>query len=219
MNLQPYQQASQKIRKQAELPYEIVKGAAGLVGTGKIASKILPFLNQFIPNDLRQKALTKIDPRLGSFYQQAEDYGFDQNQILDFMKNKFTEEKKTSEPSEHPLIAQAKDFETNYPDIIKALMGYINQGQTPQAAAAIIKQSSPFNQKIKKIEKDTGKNFVDFILELMGGDQQGQAQLQPQQQAQSMQARQEIQPTAQQGPSADIQALMQALEKFNQLRK
>ncbi len=78
-------------------------------------------------------------------------------------------------------------------------MGYINKGQSPEAAAAILKQSTPFSQKIKKIEKETGKNFIDFILEMMGGNQNGQMQ-QQQQQAQGMQ------PQAQGIPNQTAQA-------------
>lgn len=44
----------------------------------------------------------------------------------------------------------------------------INNGQSPTAAAAIAKMSTPFEKTIKGIEKNTKKNFVDWINEIFG---------------------------------------------------
>lgn len=70
-------------------------------------------------------------------------------------------------------------------------MATIQNGQTPQAAAGILKTSTSLGKMVKKLEKETGKNFVDYVLELFGPQgggmqQQGQPQqqMQPQQQPQ-----------------------------------
>lgn len=180
--MQPYQQAGDKLRKQSELPVDILKGAASLAGSGAIANKILPLLNQHVPVNLMQKGLSKINPKLGSFMEQAQDMGFGVDEIREFLQKKVQppEPPKREEEKEHPNITQAKNLETQYPHVIKALMGIIQQGQTPQAAAAILKTHSQFGKDVKKIEKETGKNFVDLILELLGPQnplqQQGQQQ-------------------------------------------
>ncbi len=148
----------------------------GTAGIGaKAASKILPLINQYIPEDLALKGINKIMPNVGNFLKQGMKQGLSLKSGLDFLKQNLQPQQQ-DQPQEDPIIKQAKDFETSYPDIIKALMAKINEGQPPEAAAAILKNSAPFSQKIKKIEKDTGKNFIDFILEMMGGNTSSQMQ-------------------------------------------
>lgn len=65
-------------------------------------------------------------------------------------------------------------FANDYPDIAQAIGNYINNGQSPEVAAAILKQSTPFSQKIKKIERKIGMNFEDYIASLFGQSQQQQ---------------------------------------------
>lgn len=180
--MQPYQEASQEINRQAQTPIKALKTAGAIIGGTTIAGRVLPFLSQHIPGELMRKGLSKIEPRLGKFIEGSLSNGYSLNEIRNFMSEKFTP-KQEEETQENPVVKQAKDFETNYPDIVKALMTHINNGQSPQDAASILKSTKTFGKKIKKIEKDTGKNFVDFILEMMGGNQSSQMQ-QPQQQAQ-----------------------------------
>lgn len=182
--------ALHRIEKEKKSDSLIKKGAETFLTAGTAAlgfglgSKILPFLNEFIPADLALKGINKVAPKIGQFLQKGQKMGLDIKEGLQFLKDNLEGEKSQERQQENPVIKQAKDFETNYPDIVQALIGYINKGQSPQAAAAIIKTATPFVQKVKKIEKETGKNFIDFILELMGGQQNGQI---PQQSAQGMQ--------------------------------
>jgi hypothetical protein len=218
--MQPYQEASEEINRQAKAPLRALKTAGSLIGGATIAGRIVPFLSKHIPGELMRKGISKIEPRLGKFIEGALNNGYDLDNVRSFISDKFSpkEEKQQSEQNqENPIVKQAKDFETNYPDIIQALTGHINNGRSPQEAAAILKTSTPFSQKIKKIEKETGKNFVDFILEMMGGNQSSQMQ-QPQQMQQ--QDQQEI-PTQSQAPQQmqqpqnnNDQVIMQALDKI-----
>ena len=110
------------------------------------------------------------------------------------------EQKKQSNP--------LQDFETNYPDIAQALANTMKQGQSPDAAAGILKTSSSFGKKVKELEKSVGKNFVDYVLELFG-TQSGSMQ-QPQQMQQQQPQQKQGQ---QQGGNID-QELMAALDKI-----
>lgn len=173
--------ANSQIRRNIEQSQMAKKGIKTAIGIGTsiagagLASKALPFLNELIPADLALKGINKVAPEIGKFLKKGQSMGLNLKEGLDFLRNNL-QPKKEEQQQENPVVKQAKDFETNYPDIIQALMGYINNGRSPQEAATILKQLTPFNQKIKKIEKDNGKNFVDFIVEMMGGNQSSQMQ-------------------------------------------
>lgn len=186
-NLNPEISANQKhilrAQQSANTINQGIKGAVGIAGTAlgfAGANRILPFMDKLIPTSLAIQGLKKVDKRLGQFIDTTLENGFSADTVLDFLRDKFitqpeqeaTQERKKEK--EHPNITQAKDLETQYPEIINALMGHIQNGQPPQAAAALLKHDQKFVKDIKKIEKDTGKNFVDLILELMGPQQQQQ---------------------------------------------
>jgi hypothetical protein len=176
----------------------IKKGASAVVGTGAtllgagLASKVMPFLNEFVPLELALKGINKVAPQIGQFLKKGQSMGLNVQQGLQFLKNNLQPNQQTQQAN--PL----QEFETNYPDIAQALNGYIQQGQSPDAAAAILKSSTPFGKKIQDLEKSVGKNFIDYVLELFGNPQQ-QISQQPQQAA--PQAQQQMQ-QAQQGQQA-----------------
>lgn len=205
----PYQAAAEETRRQAGAPIKTAATiGASVIGGSAALKKVIPFLNKLIPGELMRKGLSKVNPEIGKFIDTSLNNGYSLDDVRSFMADKFSQEKKESNP--------IQDFETNYPDVVQALTGHINNGRSPQEAAAILKQSTPFGQKIKKIEKETGKNFVDFILEMMGGNQSSQMQ-QPQQiQSQSPQATpatpmQQAQPSQQQGSGGLDPQLMQLM--------
>jgi hypothetical protein len=185
----PYQTAAEETRRQAGAPIKTAATiGASVIGGSAALKKVLPFLNKLIPGELMRKGLSKVNPDIGKFIDTALNNGYGLDDIRNFMSEKFSpKEEDNQQTQENPIVKQAKDFETNYPDIIQALMSHINNGRSPQEAAAILKTSTPFSQKIKKIEKDSGKNFVDFILEMMGGKQTSQMQQPQQMQAQDPQ--------------------------------
>jgi hypothetical protein len=84
-------------------------------------------------------------------------------------------------PMAGPTTDPLKIFEATYPDIAMALANTMQQGQSPQAAAGILKTSSAFGKKVKDLEKEVGRNFVDFVSELFQGMQK-QGQQSPQRQ-------------------------------------
>ncbi len=219
--MQPYQAASEEINRQAQAPLKTLKKAGSLIAGGAIAGRIIPFLSKHIPGELMRKGISKIEPRLGKFIEGALNNGYDLDDVRSFIGDKFSpkqEENPQEQSQENPVIKQAKDFETNYPDIVQALTSHINNGRSPQEAAAILKQSTPLSKKIKKIEKDTGKNFVDFIVEMMGGNQSSQMQQPQQMQAQGTpgtpQPQQQAPQQMQQPQNNNDQAIMAALDKI-----
>lgn len=201
--MQPYQAATEETRRQAQVPKKLLghaaTAAASIAVGGPLVSRILPLINKFVPGELMRKGLSKVEPRIGKFVDTAINNGFSLDDVRSFMEEKFSPKQEQQEPEQqqsNPL----QDFETTYPDIAQGLANTMQQGQSPQAAAGILKTSSAFGKQIKKLEKEIGKNFVDYIVELFGpmmqqnqGQQmqQQQMQQQPQQQPQMQQSGQE----------------------------
>lgn len=179
-----------------------VTAGAGLALAGG-AARILPFLSEHIPLDLAIKGISKINPKIGNLLNEGTKMGLNVSEGLDYLKSQFSQ---AEEPAKkrNPL----QDFETNYPELAQGLMNTIQNGQTPQAAAAILKQSTSLGKQVKKLEKEVGKNFIDYVLELFGPQGEG---MQPQQQPQPISQGQQNAP--QQGGSID-QDIMAALDKI-----
>jgi hypothetical protein len=190
----------------------IKKGASAVVGTGAtllgagLASKVMPFLNEFVPLELALKGINKVAPQIGQFLKKGQSMGLNVQQGLQFLKNNLQPNQQTQQAN--PL----QEFETNYPDIAQALNGYIQQGQSPDAAAAILKSSTPFGKKIQDLEKSVGKNFIDYVLELFGNPQQ-QISQQPQQAAPQAQQQMQQPHQAQQpgGINPQLQQIMNGI--------
>lgn len=223
MNLQPYQAAGQQIQKQAQKPTNLAKTAltvgATLTGSG-IAKRILPLLSKYVSGNIMRKGLEKIDPRLGKFVDNSLNNGYNIDEVRDHLSSKFSqgsaESPQETQGEKSPQVSQhnpLQEFETNYPDISGALVRTMQNGQSPQAAAGILKTSSAFSKQIKQLEKQVGKNFVDYIVELFGtqGQQvQGQKQMDQQMQQQPGEQQPQVQG---QGGGID-QQLMAALDKI-----
>ena len=213
MNLRPDELSAQADIEKSRRENKLLKKGAGLaLGLGTAAlgmgavSKIMPFLNDFIPLDLAIKGISSVSPETGKFLRKGQSMGLNLKEGLDFIKEKIYPKEEKSK-SANPL----NDFEMNYPDIAKALSEYINKGQSPDAAAGILKTSSAYGKKISQLEKESGKNFIDYVLELFGGNQQTQSQQpSPMQQPQQNQIPQQMQ----QSQGNSDQALMAALDKI-----
>lgn len=224
MNLQPYQIAGEEIQRKNELPIKGISHATSFLAGAtlpKAVGRILPFLNKSIPLDLMQKGINKINPKIGKFINGALGEGYDLEEIREFLNDKLQPgnsiDNSGQETDEKRHINPLQNFETNYPDIAGALARTMQNGQSPQAAAAILKQSTPFSKSIKKLESEVGKNFVDYVLELFGPqtqqNPQGGGQMNQPMQPQMGQP-QPQQGMAQQDSGGLDQQIMAALDKI-----
>ena len=109
--MQPYQRASQEIRRQGELPVTAIKKGIGALVAGKslsLADKALAFLNPHVPEKFSKEGLNKIDPRLGAFIKKATEEGVDYDETLrDFISEKAA--KAQEQPSKESTIKQAAE--------------------------------------------------------------------------------------------------------------
>lgn len=127
-----------------------------------LTSKLLPLLNEFIPTDLAVKGISKISPKIGEFIRKGQSMGLDVKEGLNFLKSKMQPEEKSEKKS--PL-----DFLSGYsPELARFIKDHVDNGRTPQEAAAIARLPGKFDKDVKSIEKDTKENFVDLIARLFG---------------------------------------------------
>lgn len=151
----------------------ISAGSAALGVTG--ASRLLPFLSEHIPFDLAMKGINKVNPKVGQFLQNGQKKGLDIKEGLSFLREQFApkEEIREERKSGNPL----EDFENNHTVLASLLAVRMRKGKDPIEAAKELLSMESTKNHIKNLEKQEGKNFIDYITEIFGS--QGGA-MQPQ---------------------------------------
>jgi hypothetical protein len=146
-------------------------GAAGIAGG--LASKVMPFLNEYIPAGLAMKGINKVSPKLGAFLQKGQDMGLDVQEGLNFLKDKLGVTKGNESPKQDRNIIQQYS-----PELHEFILEQINSGQSPLAAGALAelgKSGKSFKKEIEKIVKDH-KAPWSSIIETVYGTQKNQSQ-------------------------------------------
>jgi DNA-binding transcriptional MerR regulator len=210
--MQPYHKAAEAIRSGQETPLHLLKHAgltalgggiasAGSKALGKLIPAVGSLINKYVPDDLLQKGLSKIDPRFGKFIQGAIDEGYSSDEIREFLGDKV---EKSQEPKDHRNI-----IEQHSPELNSFLSEKIKAGEDPirAAALALFENGNPFEPTIRKIEKEHKTNWSQLVQSIYGGGQG--APQQPQQEAP-----QPMQQPQSQGQGA--QAFQAILQKINQ---
>jgi hypothetical protein len=193
---------NQDIKKGLKFAANVGTAALGVgtaVAGAKGLSKVLPFLNEFIPAELALKGISKISPELGKFLKTGQSMGLDLKSGLDFLNNKLKSQASTEQKN---IIAQYSDELNNF------LQDYINKGRTPLEAGALAQLDPKFKNVIKKIEQDHKTNFSS-ILQSIFGQENPQTEKQPQQPQQTNANPQ--QPQQGQGLDPQLLQLMQGI--------
>lgn len=195
MNQQPYQSAARATADQATAPIRALGTAAlslpALKAAGSGLKRILPFLNDFVPDELAEKGLAKVDPRFGKFFKASQKEGYDIGEIREFIKEKLSGAEQQNEPAKE----NRNVIEQYSPELFNFLKEQIGQGRDPIQAGAIAQNDSRFGQVIQKMAKDHKTQWSNILQSVFGmGQAQGQAeeqQMQPQQQQQQQQPQQD----------------------------
>lgn len=212
--MQPYQEASEEMKRQGELPIKALQKAGGLgltatsgIGAGLILNRVLPLLNSFVPRDIAIKGLTRIDPRFGTFIQKALNSGQSFDQVRDFIKSK-TE---GGEIENKPKVQDQRTIIEQYsPELFQFLKSEIEKGRAPLEAGALAQLQEPFKPIIKKISNDHKVPFSSILQSVFGeGIQQSKKSLPAQTENSQMQSISQ----PQQAINND-QALLAALDKI-----
>ena len=141
---------------------------AASLGTAAIASplasKIMPFLNEYIPSALAMKGINKISPKLGSFLKNGQEMGLNVEDGLNFIKDKLSSEGSKEEPKEHRNIISQYS-----PELHQFLKGEISKGRGVLEAGADAERNKNFKNIISMIKKDH-KSPWSAILKTVYGE-------------------------------------------------
>lgn len=189
--MQPYQEASQEIRRQGENPLKALKtlgsvaGTAATFGAGAaIAKRVLPFLSPYISEELAIKGLSKIDPRFGNFINIAKSNGKPFEEIKDFIKQKAMGEEEQEQPSKKAEVEDENIIQQYSPKLFELVNKTLQSGRTIEEVEGIARSpENKFDKTIKNMEKSLGMTFYDIVRSVFGGPKREQKQEAQQQQA------------------------------------
>lgn len=206
--MRPDEQANySEIERDKQFRGNVNKGVSAVASAGALAlgsgitSKILPFLNEYVPQELAMKGLSKVSPKVADFLKRGQSMGLDIREGMDFVKDQLT-------PRENPSDERSV-IEKYSPDLFNFLKEQIGKGRNPLEAAAIAQLNDKFKSIIKKIENDNKTNWSSIIESVFGGGQSAQPEEQ-----QSPQGQQQ----AQGGIDPNLQAIGQKLQQLLQSR-
>lgn len=205
--MNPYERTAEEMKRQSEGPKRFAKTAlgigsavAGAASFSNVLSRAAPFLSQYIPEDLAIKGLSKINPKLGKFVQDAMNSGYDFNEVKNFI----------GEQVQQSGASSAKNIIEQYsPELDQFIKSHVQKGKTALEAGALAtigEEGKKFNNIIKKITKEHKSPWSSILQSIYGASQQGAPKEQQQQSVQ--QQGQQI------GPGQ--QALMNILQTINQ---
>ena len=218
--LRPDEQATQSEIKRATSRTNDVKtilsqaasfGTAGLAA--KAGGKILPFLSQYIPEELAYKGINKVMPKLGAFLKDGMAQGLSLKSGLDYLKSEFGENSETQEPAKE----NRNIVEQYSPNLHQYILDLIKQGNTPIQAGTKAKKflDKKHQDIIKKIENDHKTDWARIIESVYGG--QGMALPQSSGNSGQMQQQQPSQQNMQQQGQGLDPGIQAALQKIMQM--
>jgi len=160
--LQPYQMAEQETINQGAAPVEGALNIAGfataapLLGSaGKnILKKVLPFLNEHIPEALALKGISKTNPKLGKFIKVAEKNGKAPKEIKQFLTDKF------SEPAQAMMKTAAESKVAEKTSEIGKLFALAKKGKTQ--GNEFLKHASSLMKSGDIADEETFSNFYKW---------------------------------------------------------
>lgn len=210
--MRPDEQANlADIERDEKFRKNLQRGAASAatLGTGLVASgltsKILPFLNEYIPADLAVKGISKISPKLGDFLKRGQSMGLKVEEGLQYVKDQIIPK---GRPQESRNV-----IEQYSPELHQFIVEQIRQGRSPLEAGALAQLESKgakgFKSIIDKITKDH-KAPWSAILQSAYGDQQAATQ--------NPGSSAPFEPMNTGSPGNGQQALMAILQKLQQSR-
>lgn len=223
--MQPFQKASEALRAGADYPVDLGKKAAltaagsaagylGLSSVRGVLPKVQAFLSNFLPENISEKGLRSVDPRMSSFITAAQQSGY----TFDEIKNLISQKVGNDQPSQaQPQAAQAgtqkNPIEKIAPDLHAFMMQEIQKGRTPLQAGALAEMgvgNKSFGSAIQKLKKDLNLSWSQIVEDVYKSRTQPQAAPAPA--APQPSAPAQAAPQVGQGQ----QALMQMLQQINQ---
>lgn len=175
----------------------------GVATSTSIASKIAPFLNQYISPELALKGINKVAPKVGDFLKKGMEKGLNLKDGFDYLKKNLG----FNEAGDRGSAKDDRNIIEQYsPELNEYIKKYLQRGVSPLKAGAMAEVTGRFKGAIKKMMKDHKMPFSQILQSIYGSEPEGQEQ-QPQGQQQQMQAQPQ-----QQGESQGQKDIMAALQ-------
>lgn len=176
---------------------------AGLAKTA--ISKVMPFINQYIPKELALKGINKVMPSMGKFLQAGIKNGLSLESGLNYLKDEFSREQSAKESKN--IIEQES------PELHQFISEEIKKGRKPIEAGAIAQNDKRFKDVINKLSKNHKTNWSSILESIYGSGEMAQPQSQQlgnaeQLQQQSQQGQQQQQGQMNQGIQAALDKIM-----------
>lgn len=197
-----------------------VASAAVGAASPAIASRVMPFLNQYIPATLAMKGISKVSPKLGAFLQRGQDMGLDLEEGLSFIKDNFSKSETKSKAD-----LQGSNLIDQYdPELTTYLKEKIRKGMPLLEAGKKALGHDRFKKAVDKMTKEHKAPWESILEAVFGSTANQQTSQQPTQQIAQPQTQnlpqvaQQNQVAQQQAPGAGQQALMSAIQKLQQIR-
>ncbi len=178
--MQPYQEAGDVTRESGQTALNTIKyglaaavGTAGSIASRSIISSITPMLSKFVPESFAKKALNKIDPRFGEFFNKAEKEGFDFDEVKEFLQSKVEKTEEPKNAKENRSIIEQYDPELH--TYIKMKLG---QGMNLMEAGKKSLGHSRFKSVIEKMTKDHKTSWDAILKNVFGHSEKGQGEKQ-----------------------------------------
>lgn len=173
--MQPYQEASEEVQRQGDLPIKAAANIGGLIVGGialKGAGRVLPFLSKYIPSNLTIKGLEKVDPRYGKFIQKALKEGTPMDEIKDFIREKA----ESAMPKQKEKSKNGNIIEQYDPELHSYILDKIKQGKSHLYAGTKALGHERFKKAIDKIVKDHKTSWSEILQSVYGGQGTQQSQ-------------------------------------------
>lgn len=198
------------LKKGASTALGLAAGTTGLgVIGGGIASKIMPFLNQYIPTDLAMKGISKISPKLGDLLKKGQSMGLDLQEGLNFIKDKISGGEETAKENRNIIEQYDPELHIYLTENLKKGIPLIEAGKKALGHGR-------FKKSIEKMTKDHRSPWSAILQTVYGS--MGVGKSQPEQQPQQPQQPITQNPPQQQQQGQGQAALMAILQKIQQSR-
>lgn len=170
--MQPFQSASEELKRQGEVPIKVASkaigsaaGVASAAAGGLALSRVMPLLSKYVPEDLAIKGLSKINPGFGKFINKALQAGESFDEIKSFITEKAEEgEGEKSSKDERNII------EKYSPELNSFMDQEVKKGRSPIEVGAIAQHDKRFQDVISKMSKDNKTNWSSIIESVFGNN-------------------------------------------------
>lgn len=150
-------------------------GTSASIAAGAAASRVMPFLSEYVPVDLALKGLSKVSPHIADFLKRGQKAGLDIKEGMNYVKDLM----KPEENKQAPVPNKKNLIEMHSPELHQFIEQEMKKGQNHLQAGARATLKKEFGDVIEKLKKEH-KTSWEQILEAVYGGSKSASQNAPQ---------------------------------------